>query len=124
MSRRATVGPRWKSKFARFVRSFGVCPLAKELNVPHTAIYQWIRAMTRPKPEYAAIIQRLARERGTRLTFDDIYGHSSHLRAIDHTIAIEIGERKVETLCRATSSSRRRSAGIASRKHPRSDAVL
>jgi hypothetical protein len=72
---------RWNSKFARFIRAYGVESLALRLDVRSSAIYHWIRGAHRPRPELADIIQRLARERGIRLTFDEIYGHSRDLRA-------------------------------------------
>jgi hypothetical protein len=73
---------RWKSKFARFVSAYGVELLASSLDVRPSAIYHWIRGATSPRPAHAAIIQRLARERGGyRLTMDDIYGHSCAVRA-------------------------------------------
>jgi hypothetical protein len=71
----------WKSKFARFVKTYGVDELAVQLDVLPSAIYHWIRGATTPRPTHAAIIQRLARERGSRLTMDQIYGHSLSLRA-------------------------------------------
>jgi transposase-like protein len=82
-----TPGRRWKSKFARFVCSYGVERLAKKLNVHPSALYHWVRAVVRPRPEHAEIIQRLARERGTRLTLDDIYAHGRDLRAVDPALA-------------------------------------
>jgi hypothetical protein len=72
---------RWKSKFARFVQAYGVESLALQLDVRPSAIYHWIRASTSPRPAHAEIIQRLARERGCRLTMDEIYGHSRAVRA-------------------------------------------
>ena len=73
----------WKSRFARFVRSYGVESLAMQLDVRPSAIYHWIRGSTTPRPAHAEIIKRLARERGSRLTMDEIYGHSSAIRADD-----------------------------------------
>jgi hypothetical protein len=71
----------WKSKFARFVKSYGVDGLATRLDVLPSAVYHWIRGSTAPRPVHAEIIQRLARESGTRLTMDQIYGHFLALRA-------------------------------------------
>lgn len=71
----------WKSKFARFVKTYGVDELAVQLDVLPSAVYHWIRGATTPRPAHAAIIQRLARERGSRLTMDQIYGHFLSLRA-------------------------------------------
>jgi hypothetical protein len=64
---------RWRSKFARFVGTYGTQRIAVALRVDSSAIYHWIRGATTPRVAHAAIIQRLARERGIRLTFDDIY---------------------------------------------------
>lgn len=72
---------RWKSKFARFIQDYGVESLAIELDVRPSAIYHWIRAATTPRPAHAEIVQRLARERGSALTMDEIYRHSREVRA-------------------------------------------
>jgi hypothetical protein len=72
----------WKSKFARFVKSYGVDSLAIQLDVCPSAIYHWIRGSTAPRPVHAEIIQRLARERGASLTMGQIYGHFLSLRAL------------------------------------------
>ena len=97
----------WKSKFAHFVRSYGVEKLAKELRIAPSAVYHWIRAASRPKPEHAATIQRLARERGVRVTLDEIYAHSRDLRANDRTITMAIERRKIAsaTACKAPSAA-------------------
>lgn len=57
--------------------------LASKLQVHPTAVYQWIRAATNPRPAHAAMIQRLARERGFKLTMDEIYLHSRELRVME-----------------------------------------
>jgi hypothetical protein len=85
MARR--MNSRWKSKFARFIRAYGVVRLAKGLDVRPDAIYHWIRGATAPRRTHAAIIQRLAREAGVKLTLDQIYQHSADLAA---------GEREAE----------------------------
>ncbi len=74
---------RWKSKFARFIQSYGVKFLAVELDVTPFAIYHWIRGASVPRPAHAKAIQRLARERGSRLTMDEIYRHSRTVREED-----------------------------------------
>jgi hypothetical protein len=86
---------RWRSKFARFVSSYGSSRLAKELGVDPSAITHWIRAITKPKPEYAAAMRGIARKQGTRLTLDDIYRHAFDRRAADRSIGIQIERRKV-----------------------------
>lgn len=91
---------RWNSKFARFVERYGVARIATELHIDPTAIYHWIRAVTRPKPELAAIIQRIAGQHGTKLTLDDIYGHSANLRSADPSIAVQIERKKVSRALR------------------------
>jgi hypothetical protein len=78
---RRIVMRRWKSKFARFIQSYGVESLAVRLDVRPSAIYHWIRGATTPRPAHAAVLQDLARERGYKLTMDDIYGHSRAVRA-------------------------------------------
>jgi hypothetical protein len=87
-------GKRWKSKFARFVGTYGPPQLAKDLGCAPSAIYSWVRAATRPKPEYCELIQRIARDRGISLTFDNIYAHSRDLRAVDRTLTLVIERRK------------------------------
>jgi len=72
---------RWKSQFARFVGAYGVELLAVELDVSPSAIYHWIRGATTPRPAHAGVIQHLARKGGTRLTMDEVYGHSRSVRA-------------------------------------------
>lgn len=81
MSQMAT--GRWKSKFARFVQSYGVALLAAELDVRPSAIYHWMASRRAPRPSHAEIIQRLASERGVRLTLDHIYQHSRELRVCE-----------------------------------------
>jgi len=71
----------WKSRFARFVQSYGVVSLGVKLDVRPSAIYHWIRGTTAPRPVHAEIMKQLARERGSRLTMDEIYEHSRLLRA-------------------------------------------
>jgi hypothetical protein len=83
------VARHWKSKFARFIQSYGVESLAAELDVRPSAIYHWIRGAASPRPSHAEIIQRLAQERRCRLTMDQIYEHTRLVRA-DH-IAFEAG---------------------------------
>jgi hypothetical protein len=73
----------WRSEFARFVKSYGVDELAVQLDVQPSAIYHWIRASTTPRLVHAETIQRLARERGEKLTMDEIYGHFLSLRAAE-----------------------------------------
>lgn len=75
-----TITKRWKSKFARFIKSYGVESLATRLGVRPSAIYHWIGGATAPRRTHAEIIQRLALERGSRLTMDDIYAHAREVR--------------------------------------------
>lgn len=67
----------WTSKFARFIMAYGVANLARALDCTTPAIYHWIRGATTPRPKHAALIQRLARESGVRLTLDHIYERPS-----------------------------------------------
>lgn len=85
---------RWNSKFAKFVGTYGVRRLAKELGVDQSVIYHWIRGVVRPVPDRAAAIQRLARESGRRLTIADIYEHAHNRRATDPTVMAAIERRK------------------------------
>jgi hypothetical protein len=73
------VRARWKSKLARFIHYYGVESLAAELDP--SAIYHWIRGATTPRRAHAEVIQRLARRGRSRLTMDEIYGHSRAVRA-------------------------------------------
>ena len=78
---RVTFPRRWESKFARFIKSCGVESLAVQLGVRPSAIYHWISGATAPRRTHAEIIRRLACERGTRITMDDIYEHARTVRA-------------------------------------------
>jgi hypothetical protein len=80
----------WQSRFAHFVNSYGVMRLAKALDVRDSAIYHWIRGAHTPKPAHAEIIQRLSRESGNELTFDQIYGHSRDLRASGESLGTSL----------------------------------
>jgi hypothetical protein len=71
----------WRSAFARFLTAYGITRLAKGCEIDTSAVYHWIRGASAPKPAHAAIIQRLARESGTKLTLDQIYQHAQDLRA-------------------------------------------
>jgi hypothetical protein len=93
------LGPRpnpkyWDSAFARFVKSYGVERLAIALDVHASAVYHWIRGVAVPKTVHVAKIQRVARESGASLSFDEIYGHVSELRANEPAIRAEIERRK------------------------------
>jgi transcriptional regulator with XRE-family HTH domain len=68
--------------------------LAGELGVNSSAIYHWIRGMNAPRPDRAAVIQRLAIETGFSLNFEDVYGHVSELQSSDPAIVAEIYRRK------------------------------
>ncbi len=84
--------------------------LAEALDVHPSAIYHWIRGVVAPKPVHAAIIQRLARESGVTLTFDDVYGHVSELRASDPTITAAIDGRQEKAAAREAKKSARDAA--------------
>jgi hypothetical protein len=71
----------WRSKFARFIRAYGVTRLARGLDVRTSTVYHWIRGATAPRRVHAAILQRLARESGVKLTLDQIFQHSRNLQA-------------------------------------------
>jgi hypothetical protein len=92
------VRKRWESKFGRFIRSYGVEPLALELDVTSPAIYHWIRGASIPRPAYAEVIQRLARDRGFMLTMDDIYGHRRNVRTEDPKVATTRWRSKLQRL--------------------------
>jgi DNA-binding transcriptional regulator YdaS (Cro superfamily) len=86
-----TILEHWNSRFARFVKDFGVEALAARLAVRPSAIYHWIRGATTPRPVHAETIQRLARESGSSISMDDIYGHSREVRAGNVTAARACG---------------------------------
>lgn len=73
----------WKSKFARFVESYGVDSLAAKLDVRPSAIYHWIKGATAPKPVHAEVITHLAGRSGHRLTIDDVYRHFLDLQPVE-----------------------------------------
>jgi hypothetical protein len=107
---RRVVSGRWESKFARFVQTYGAERLAGALNVHSSAIYHWIRGVTAPRPDRAAIIRRLAHESGVTLTFDDVYGHVSELRASDPAIGVAIDRRQEKAAEREAKKSAREAA--------------
>jgi DNA-binding XRE family transcriptional regulator len=63
---------RWKTRFARLVRRYGVARLARDLEVNPTAVYQWVRGSVSPRPDKAIIIIALVRPLG-RLRLEDVY---------------------------------------------------
>ena len=69
---RALCDDRWRTRFARVVRRYGVARLARDLQIDPTAIYQWIRGNVSPRPDKAIIIIALVRPLG-RLRLEDIY---------------------------------------------------
>jgi transposase-like protein len=71
----------WDTRFARLVHVYGVAKLARDLEVEQTAIYQWIRGSTSPRPEKAMTIILLLRPVG-RLRLEDIYHHRLRAQAI------------------------------------------
>lgn len=76
---------RWDSKLATFVKSYGVVPLSRELNVVPSAIYHWIRGKTSPHPSKALALQRLAKLAGTPISLDEIYSHFKGVRSERYT---------------------------------------
>jgi hypothetical protein len=100
---------RRKSEFARFIESYGVGALAVQLGIDPSAIYHWIRGINAPRRTHAEILQRLARERGTTLTLDAIYGHASE-RASEPATAVEIDRRKRKAAQRAAKKTEREAA--------------
>jgi hypothetical protein len=88
----------WKSKFARFVRSYGVHELAAQLDIQPSAIYHWLRGATAPRPVHAETIKRLARERGARLMMDCICGDFFSLRAAEIKPETETLHRALQVL--------------------------
>lgn len=76
---------RWDSKFAQFVRCYGVTKLAKRLSIAPSAVYHWMRGSTSPHPANAIKIQTLAKRRGIALSLDEIYQHSREVRSDQYT---------------------------------------
>ena len=70
---RPQCGPRWESKFGRFVGEYGVEELAAELAIDATAVYHWLGGRTVPRLENALAIQRIARRERFSLTIAEIY---------------------------------------------------
>jgi transcriptional regulator with XRE-family HTH domain len=64
-----------QTKFERFVRDFGVENLAQRLNVESSAVYHWLSAANKIRPDNADKIKRLAKRRGVDLSIDEIYAH-------------------------------------------------
>jgi hypothetical protein len=72
---------RWTSSFARFIGSYGVTRLARELAIDPTAVYHWISGTTAPKPTLAVQICCVARQRRVTLSLIEIYRHGELVRA-------------------------------------------
>jgi hypothetical protein len=68
---------RWRSNFALFIRSYGVELLAEQLHLRPSTICSWIRGDAAPHKAHAENLQRLALERGFKLTADEICGHAA-----------------------------------------------
>ncbi|MGB2679148.1 MAG: acyl carrier protein [Candidatus Acidiferrum sp.] len=109
LHRRCLDAPRWKSKFARFVLAYGVANLATQMEVRPGAVYHWISARTAPRRGHAAIIRRLAREFGVKLSLDQIYSHSTRLVAVDRDPAMPVPRERI--LARVREVTLRRSGG-------------
>jgi DNA-binding transcriptional regulator YdaS (Cro superfamily) len=89
-----TIKSRWKSKFARFILSYtrgmrnargqligGPTLLAHHLGIHPSAIYQWTKGASAPRPWHAERLHRLASKTGVRLTLEQIYQHSRQFRS-------------------------------------------
>ncbi len=100
---------RWKSRFGRFVLSYGVADLATELEIHPSAVYQWIRGNSAPRRGYAAAIQDLAHESGVRLTLDQIYQHSRDRLGAHPDCVIRVS--REEWLARGREMRQRRDGG-------------
>jgi hypothetical protein len=74
------VSRRWESKFARFVKAYGVALLAAALDIRPSAIFHWIGGRTSPRPANAFAMQKLAKRCNVELSLEDIYQHSREIR--------------------------------------------
>jgi transcriptional regulator with XRE-family HTH domain len=63
----------WKTPLGRFIAGFGAESLALAIGVAPATVYHWMSGLARPRPEAAAVIQRVAQFRGVTLTLDEIY---------------------------------------------------
>jgi hypothetical protein len=77
---RPQCGPRWESKFGRFVGEFGVEELAAELSIDATAVYHWVSGRKAPRFENALAIEGIAKRERVRLTIAEIYQHRNEIR--------------------------------------------
>jgi hypothetical protein len=66
---------RWKSRFGRFVSSFGSTNLADHLEVDRSNVFKWIRGSSAPDPGKALAICDLASSSGFRLSLEDVYAN-------------------------------------------------
>ena len=82
-ARPAVCDCRWRTRFARLVRRYGVARLARDLQVDPTAIYQWVRGNVSPRPDKAITIIELVRPLG-RLRLEDIYKQREFHFYADH----------------------------------------
>src|SRR5258708_6552487 len=72
---------RWRTRFAKLMRKYGVARMSKDLQVDPSVIYQWIRGAVRPRPDKAFAIIMLVRPLG-RLRLEEIYDQREvHKRA-------------------------------------------
>jgi len=72
-------GPRWESKFGRFIGEYGVLELASELRIDTTAVYHWVSGRTVPRLENALAIQKIARRERVDLSIAEIRGHRDEI---------------------------------------------
>ena len=75
------IKPRWKTRFGRFVESYGLKRLAEELKIDLSAIYHWMGGRTSPDIVNVARIQKLASRQGVDLSLMDIYRLRDELHA-------------------------------------------
>jgi hypothetical protein len=73
-------GKRWKTKFARFVDTFGAQNLAAELNVSRDALYKWVAGAVHMRPVRAMEIVKIARRRKIVISLDEIYQNFDEAR--------------------------------------------
>lgn len=79
----AALDVRWRTRFARLLRRYGVARMARALEVDPTAIYQWVRGSVSPRPSKAILVISLVRPLG-RLRLEEIYAQRALYAHADH----------------------------------------
>jgi DNA-binding phage protein len=73
MANQSSKPNRWRSRFGKFIRTYGTAKLARELAINTSTIYHWMGGASSPRPTTAQQILAAAKSIQFRLTHRDIY---------------------------------------------------